>query len=251
MNMFSAQNGYLFRQLARPSYWLWLCFAQLFSALYLFAAIQTYLENLPMLLSLENKRGATELVLKPVGASLLYVMGLWSVFCGGRFFAFQRQTRSYYLSLTEIGATRYPHLIHAMGLLFCSLLAGLVCYWLCIALLSPYTQWDKHHLLAIALTHLLHALYTTLLTTLVSLSQKHSTTASLMLALIWASLWFLPALSSEPAWLGALLQWFSPYAHSNLLLDGILSVQTMLFYGLHFLAFFTLIIYLQENIYAN
>ncbi|WP_072281559.1 hypothetical protein [Rappaport israeli] len=83
--------------------------------------------------------------------------------------------------------------------------------------------------------------YAGLLSLLVSVLCVQALTASLVLALIWLFLWVAPTLISQPqAWV-AMLQWLSPFEHVQLLMQGVVHSQTLMFVLVHWLIFMTLL----------
>ncbi|MDO5090298.1 MAG: hypothetical protein Q4D61_02020 [Cardiobacteriaceae bacterium] len=228
----SLNIGKSWRLLATPFFWVALGVGWLLLSLYLLLALQEYLAVAPTLAGLENQSGATTLLLGQGMRALQWLMVVWTVFFVARLFAGERQWMTFHLRRTSLARRDREWCAH-LWVAWCSLLLLTVPFWLLVAVLAPVVAWDVHLLAAYALMHMAFAAYAVMLTAMLAVWPGQIITASLLVAVAWLSLWLLPVLTSQPAWLVAMLQWFSPFSHNALLMDGLWSGQTALFFLLH------------------
>ena len=220
------------RLLATPFFWTALALVWLLQGLYLLLALQEYLAIAPTLAGLENQPGATHLLLGQGARAVQWLMVIASIFFVSRLFAGERQWMTYYLrrtSLARPGATWMAYVMVA----WVALMLLAVPFWLMVGVLAPDVDWDSGLLAAYALQQCLFAAYAALLAAMLSVWPGQIITAALLTGLVWLLLWLLPVLTSTPEWLVAILQWFSPFSHAALLLDGWVSGQSVLFFALH------------------
>lgn len=214
--------------------------AWLVVALFLLSYLEEYQAIAIQLAGLNNRRGATEMLLVPVNGVLTWLMVLWSVYFGARGIALERQwqTEAIYLGSRRI-------FWRLLSLKIASLMLAMILitlpFWVFIGFLFTATEWDTGLMLGLILAQGLMVLYATLLSLAVSATQNQALIASLFVALIWLLLWVAPTLTTEPAGLVAMLRWLSPFEHIALLEQGMLSGQTLVFLALHLLFFLTLI----------
>ncbi|MDO4777590.1 MAG: hypothetical protein Q4A06_09110 [Cardiobacteriaceae bacterium] len=234
----SLNLGKSWRLLATPSFWVALGIAWLLFSLYLLLALQEYLAVAPMLAGLDNQPGATALLLGQGMRALQWLMVVWTVFFVARLFAGERQWMAFHLRRTSLSRRDRGWLSH-LCVAWLVLLLLSVPFWLLVALLALAVDWDVHLLVAYALLQLGFAAYAAMLAAMLALWPGQIITAALLVAMVWLVLWLLPVLTSQPPWLVALLQWFSPFSHNTLLLDGLWSAQTALFFLLHAAFFLT------------
>lgn len=200
---------------------LWLGFA-----LFFLAAYQQYQEIAPQLAQLENRRGATQMLLVPVHQFLLHLMLLWAVFFGARALAqeFEWQTLSFRLGQT---------LALKAAVLYANLLLLTLPFWLSVAYLALGSDWDRGLLYGLAAAQFGFAAYLVALMWALAACLRHSVTTALAAAVLLLLLWLAPLLLHEPPLLANMLQWLSPFSHIALLNQGIFHVQTAIFALLH------------------
>lgn len=192
------------------------------------------------LAGLSNQRGATQLLLVQANQLVLYWLVLWSLFFGARSFSLERQWHCDYL---YVGSRRL--LWRILGFKIATLLGSMLLltlpFWVFFLGLWDATQWQGALVWGIVLAQVLIIGYAGLLSLLVSVLCAQALTASLVLALIWLFLWVAPTLISQPqAWV-AMLQWLSPFEHVQLLMQGVVHSQTLMFVLVHWLIFMTLL----------
>lgn len=224
--------GKSWRLLATSFFWVALGTAWLLFSLYLLISLQEYMAISPTLAGLDNQPGATHMLLGQGARAAQWLMVVWSVFFVPRVFAGERQWMTYHLRRTSLARQSSGWWRHVLVAWF-ALLLLLLPFWLAVVILAPVVPWDTGLLLVYGLMQLMFAAYAVMLTAALSVWPGQMITASLLVGLVWLLLWLLPVLSSSPPWLAALLQWFSPFSHQALLMDGLLSVQSMLFWVLH------------------
>lgn len=230
--------GKSWRLLATPFFWVALGVAWALFALYMLMVLQEYLAISPMLAGLENQPGATHMLLGQGARAVQWLMVLWSVFFVPRLFAGERQWLTYHLRRTSLARRSIGWWSHVAVAGLALLLLALP-FWVFVAGLSPVVQWDGGLLAAYAFMQIFFAAYAVGLAAMLSIWPRQMLTASLLVGLVWLVLWLLPVLTSSPEWLVALLQWFSPFSHQALLMDGLVSVQSVVFWGLHMIFFAT------------
>ena len=228
----SLSLGKSWRLLATPFFWVALGVAWLLFSLYLLLSLQEYQAISPMLAGLDNQPGATVLLLGQGMHALQWLMVVWTVFFVARLFAGERQWITFHLRRTSLVCRDWGWLGY-LCVTWLALLLLTVPFWLLVAILTPTVVWDVHLLAAYALLQMGFAAYAVLLAAMLAVWPGQIITASLLVAITWMSLWLLPVLTSQPEWLVALLQWFSPFSHNALLIDGLWSAQTVLFFLLH------------------
>lgn len=218
----------------------------LLTGLYFLTAYQEYQNIAPQLAQLESPRGATQMLLVPVNQLVLWFMIAWSCAFGARSIAQEYEWHTAQLIAVQTYYIR--EYLSKIGLQALTLLFITTPFWFAVAYLSPATHWDKGLLVGIFATQLLIAIYATLLASTLSATFKQSLSSALIAVIIWLSLWLAPLLITEPENLFAILQWFSPLAHANLLTQGQFTLQTAIFLLMHILFFGTwLYINLSEN----
>lgn len=239
--------SYFWRQIATPSYFAWLLISFLSIGLYLLAATQSYIDLMPTIISLNNQHGITDLAFKPVASMQNILLIFWSIFVGSKFFAYNRANNTHLLMITQINCKLFPSINNNLFQLLISCFISTAVFWLAVLLFSFYIDFDQGQLFAFFISQVLFSIYATLLSSFISIYQKQVISASLLVALIWANLWFLPTITTQPLWLVSMLQWFSPFSHLDLLLEGILTSQTIIFFLIHYWLFYSLIILKREQ----
>lgn len=224
--------GKSWRLLATPFFWIALGVSWLLLSFYLLLVLQEYFAISPKLAGLDNQPGATILLLGQSMHALQWLMVVWTVFFVTRLFAGERQWMTFHLRRTSLVRYDLGWLAH-LCIAWLALLLLVVPFWLLVGVLASVVNWDMHLLLAYAFMQLEFAAYAVMLTAMLAVWPSQIITASLLVAIIWLLLWLLPVLTSQPEWLVVLLQWFSPFSHNALLIDGLWSAQTMLFFLLH------------------
>lgn len=214
--------------------------------LYFLTAFQEYQHLAPQLAQLENRRGATQMLLVPVNELLLWLMIIWSVFFGARAIAqeYEWHTVSLY-RVCEGGFLKQIWLKFVV--LFGLLMLLALPFWVGVVWLSFGTEYDFGLLVGIFSTQLLIALYAVLLALTLSALFKQGTTAALVCAMVWGTLWLTPMLVQSPDNLVAMLQWLSPFAHVGLLTQGQYSVQTLIFIVMHGFYFVSCLIFIEQE----
>lgn len=205
--------------------------------LYFLAAYQEYQTIANQLAQLENRRGATQMLLLPVNQLALWLMALWSCAFGARAVAQEHEWHTAQIAAVQFGTAR---LIRSKTILqFIALLLIPLPLWFAIIWLWHAASWDCGLLAGILASQLLIAIYASLLAAVLSAACRHSLSAALTAVIIWAALWLLPLLITDPPAANALLQWFSPFAHAGLLTQGQFTLQTGIFLGMHIVFFLT------------
>lgn len=228
--------GKSWRLLATPSYWAALLTGWLLFGLYILLALQEYMAAAPMLAGLDNQPGATHMLLGQGVNAGQWLMIVWGVFFVPRLFAGERQWLTYHLRRTSLtrrsgGWWRYA-LVSWLALLLLMLP-----FWIFVVWLMPSVFWDSTLLGAYALAQILFAAYAVGLAAMLSVWSGQVIASSLLSGLVWLGLWLLPVLTSSPEWLVAIMQWFSPFSHQALMLNGLISVQSVIFWALHMIFF--------------
>ncbi|MDO4642596.1 MAG: hypothetical protein Q4A74_02020 [Cardiobacteriaceae bacterium] len=229
-----------YRLLGTPVFFIALAISWFALGWFLVSGLLEYQAIAAKLAGLENKRGATETLLGSASRVLQWLMILWSIYFGARCLASERLWHTDALLYGVRGG--FYRLVFSKILVLMSA-QGLLClpFWLFAYWLSLSSAWDHCLLVALALAQVFLVFYTTLLSLVVSATQKQPLPASLLLALLWLLLWLLPVLTTTPLWLVEILRWFSPFEHIALLHRGIASMQTLIFFVIHCLFFATLI----------
>lgn len=228
--------GKSWRLLATPLFWIALAVGWLLFSLYFLLALQEYMAVMPMLAGLDNQPGATHMLLGQGMRGLQWFMVLWSIFFIPRLFAGERQWSTYHLRRTSLSSPSkgwWTNIVVA----WLALLLLVVPFWVAVFFLAEAAQWDVNLLYAYALMQVVFAAYAVMLAAMLSVWPTQIVTASLLVGLVWLLLWLLPVVTSSPAWLVAILQWFSPFSHLALLMDGLLSWQSIVFWVLHMMFF--------------
>lgn len=199
---------------------LWLLFG-----LYFLAGYQSYQALAADLAQLDNRRGATEMLLGAGNGVLLWMMVLWSVFWGARTLAqeYEWQTAAFYRAFWR------RWLWVKAGALAAALLLLTLPFWFSVAWLSTAVHWDRGLLLGFFLAQTFIALYATGLALAVAAVLRHGMTAALLALLLWTAFWLLPLLINAPPLWADLVRWLSPFAHAELLSTGTLHSQTGVF----------------------
>lgn len=215
-------------------------------ALYFLAAYQEYQTLAPQLARLESPRGATQMLLVAVNQLVIGLMVLWSSVFGARSIAQEYEWHTAQLLWVQNqGMSWYRAKIFWQLLALCWIS---VPFWFAVCWLGHATGWDKGLLLGIFSAQLLIAVYACLLASALSAAFKQGLSAALTAVIIWLGLWLAPILVTEPAGLNAMLQWFSPFAHTTLMMQGQFTLQTLLFFVMHSLFFIT---WLRLNVGEN
>ncbi len=218
----------------------WLAFA-----LVMLAAFQEYQALAPKLAGLDLPRGASDMLLGSVSRVLFWLQALWGVLLASRLLADEYQQGTIHLY------RRYKGVLIAMKALavFFSTMGLGVAFWLSVVWLSQGTRFDPGVLFGIACAQGLVCLYATGLGLAIASIFRHALASALFSALLLVLLWLLPGLISSPAVLVEMSQWFSPFAHANLLVAGQFVGQTLVFALLHGVYFFSLIVcfYLKDD----
>lgn len=196
--------------------------------LYFITAFQEYQHLAPQLAQLENRRGATQMLLVPINGLVIWLMILWSVFFGARSIAQEYEWHTVLLFRVCYGGF-LKQIFLKFVVLFGFLMALALPFWVGVGWLAVGTDYDIGLLVGILASQLLIALYASLLALGLSAMLKQGTTAALMCAVLWGGLWIAPILVQSPEDLVAMLQWLSPFAHIGLLTQGQYSVQTLIF----------------------
>lgn len=208
------------------------------------ASISEYQALAPQLAQLDNQKGATEMLLGTMNDALKWLWLLWSVFFAARLLAQERQWRTDVL----YHALPIKRLLAAKALFLLPLFILLsLPFWLTVYVLGRATAWDQALLLAQALAQLFWMLYAIALGLCCSSMNRQSLSACLSCALAWLLLWLLPSLSSQPPSLVAWLQYLSPFEHFALLQRGILSVQTVFYFGSSIALLLALVFYFWRD----
>lgn len=214
------------RLLFSPTLLIALALAWLALGWFLLALLQEYQAIAAQLAQLENRRGATEMLLGTANDFVKWLMVLWSIFFGARSLAVERQWHT--LTLYYGLSWRNFYLAKALLLTLALLLLTLP-FWLTAGGLAAGVSWDKPLLLSYLLGQLFFIVFAVGLSLTISAGQSQGLSASLLTALCWLLLWLSPTLSSTPPWLPVLMRYLSPFEHFQLLQQGILSVQTIFY----------------------
>lgn len=234
----SAQLAKSWRLLATPFFWWALVLGWFLFALYLLLALQEYMAIAPTLAGLDNQPGATALLLGQGMRALQWLMVVWTVFFVTRLFAGERQWMTFHLRRTSLRRKAFAWWSH-LAVSWLALILLTAPFWVLVVVLAPASNWDLRLLAVYAMMQMGFAAYAAMLCAMLSVWPGQIITASLLVALSWLILWLLPVLTSSPGWLVAILQWFSPFSHNALLFDGLLSMQSALFFLLHTVFFLT------------
>lgn len=214
---------------------LWLALA-----LFFLSAYQQYQSLALQLAQLENRRGATQMLLLPVNQLLLNAMLLWTVFFGARALAQEYEWQT--LPFAGAAVLWRKALILWLNVMLLSLP-----FWLSVGFLGLKTDWDKGLLYGMAAAQIFLSLYALALVWLLSLRLRHSVTTALAAAVLLLLLWLSPLLIYEPAPAADIVRWLSPFSHAALFTQGIFHVQTAVFVLLHVLFFGSCFILMQQE----
>lgn len=201
-------------------------------SIYFFSLYQEYQNIASQLAIIENKRGATQMLLLSAHSLTIFQIIAWSIFFGARSFALEFE----WLTHRLFGDC----LLEKSVVLLFSLALIILPFWLAVFFLGFGTNWDEGLLFGIFLSQIIFMLYASALAICVSLTLKQGISASLLLGIIWLLLYLLPTIIHEPELLTNLLQWFSPFSQTKLLESGIFHIQTLLFFilnGLFFISY--------------
>ncbi|SUO92996.1 hypothetical protein [Suttonella ornithocola] len=215
-------------------------------ALYFLAAFQEYQHLAPQLAQLENRRGATQMLLLPVNQLVIWIIITWSVFFAARTISQEYQWQTITLYPKYLGGFFYQ-IIFKIIVLIIILTTLIISFWFGVAWLSQGTQFDNGLLIGFLASQILTIAYAIGLSLTISIILKQNTSASMCCAIIWLLWWLLPLLFNSPASLVAMLQWLSPFAHNDLLMQGQFTLQTLIFIILHIIFFLSLIYYYQQE----
>ncbi len=234
-----------FMQMPRIASWV-LAALWVLLALYFLASYQEYKILAPQLAQLENRRGATQMLLSTVNQLLLWQMIAWSVFFGARSIAQEYEWQTHTLiSMTHGGFIRQIRI--KLGVLWTYLLLLTVPFWFSAIWFSTATNWDNGLIFGIALSQIFLSAYAVFLTMAVSSTLKQGTTASLVCAVIWLLLWLAPLLIHSPPAISNMVQWLSPFSHIHLLVRGQFNLQTLIFITMHLLFFSSCLVIAQQE----
>lgn len=214
---------------------LWLGFA-----LFFLAAYQEYQALAPQFAQLENRRGATQMLLLPVNQFALNMMLIWAVFFGAR--ALAQEYEWHTLLFASWKLLRMKALV-----LWVNLWLLLLPFWLCVGYLALATDWDKGLVYGILAAQGLLSIYVVGLVWVLSALLRHSVTTALSATVLLLLLWLAPLLIREPVVLANMLQWFSPFSHIHFLTQGIFHIQTLVFILLHLVFFASCLMLTQQE----
>lgn len=200
---------------------LWLGFALFFLAIY-----QEYQSLALQLAQLENRRGATQMLLSPVNQFSLNMLLIWAVFFGSRALAQEYEWQTLPFASWKV-------LWVKALVLWLNLVLLLLPFWLSVAYLALATDWDKGLLVGFFAAQALLSVYAVALVWVLSTLLRHSVTTALSATVLLLLLWLAPLLIHEPQVLADMVQWFSPFSHIYLLTQGVFHMQTGVFVLLH------------------
>lgn len=222
-----------------PTLWLILATSIFFISIFLLNLFEEYRNIQAQVARAELNYGATVSVLGNGLWSFRLMVILWSIACGAGLIAEEKQERTLVLLRLLPDSGSAILLAKAAALFLLLQWTGLL-YAFFVVLSLPYVAWDLPLCLAQWLSLELLALYGSMLALFVSSYSAGSLLSGLLLLLFWLLIYFIPDSVGDVYALEQWLQWFSPFAHADLLAQGILSLQTLWFLLIHLLAFFTL-----------
>ena len=208
-------------------------------AVHFFFFFQEYQAIASQLALLENKRGATQMLLGSGNSLIIFQIVAWSIFFGARNFALEYEWLTFRL-FGDCLLEKFLVLIFSLALITLP-------FWLAVFFLGFGTNWDEGLLFGLFLSQIIFIFYSSLLAVCISISLKQGISSSLFLGIIWLLLYLLPLIIHEPELLTNLLQWFSPFEQTKLLQKGIFHIQSLMFFILHGLFFISYLGILQND----
>lgn len=221
------------RILDTPMFFFALCVNWLILGLFLGAGFEDYQAMASQYAQLNNKKGATEMILGSANQIFQILATLWAIYFGGRSLAQEKQWQTHIL---HFGLTKSAFFGAKSLILVTSLALLALPFWFFVIWVSFGTDWDNLLLFSLALAQIFWIIFATAFSLTLSASQKQALSASLLCALMWLILWLAPILTSAPSDWVAVLRYLSPFEHFSLLQTGILSLQSA------FYLFFTVLL---------
>ncbi|MBP3194273.1 MAG: hypothetical protein J6M05_01205 [Cardiobacteriaceae bacterium] len=211
----------------------------LFWGICFFVFFEQYQALAAKLAMLENRRGATQMLLVTANNLLMWLLVAWVIFFASKTVATEFEQQTFRLLPRHLGgfvrSLKYKFLV-----ILLSIALLVLPFWLAVFALSFATDWDLGQVFGIFLTQVLFAVYAASSAILAALFLRQGVASALFLALFWLLLYVLPLIIYEPASLAAVVQWFSPFSHAQLLSAGIFHIQTLTFILLNAFFFISL-----------